>query len=264
MRRTNIGLWVNFLLLGFCLVGSAGTARASETEPTIEISPAKIGISSFYHGEGITFSGVIPADCVPVLVVLGERKEHSLKRKGRVGPLWMNVGNVTVKDAPEMYYLLTSAENLDVLASTDILAEHGIGYDSLRQLVTIEQNDSDNNNIFQEFIKLKEKMGLYRVSVGAVELKRERENMMRFRATAPIPAQVPPGTYEVHVHCFAARQFISNSAGTFVVEKVGLTRWLSALAFTHAALYGILSILIAVAAGLLMGFLFGSKKKEPH
>lgn len=264
MKRRFIGSWIAIFAFGFLSVGRVGPALASAAEPAIEITPEKIEINSFYHGDRLMIRGVVPAGCEPVLVVLGEKKEHLLKRKGRVGPLWMNVGNVTVKNAPEMYYLITSAKNLDVLANDDILTEHGIGYDALRQRITIEQDDSESDSMFREFIKFKENIGLYRISFGAMGLEHEGEDMMRFSASVPIPAQVPLGTYEVHVYCFTARQFTSNSSGRFIVEEVGLTRWLSTLAFTHAALYGIISILIAVAAGLLMGFLFGSKKKEPH
>jgi len=264
MKSKYIGFWIVLLASGLFLVGGVVPAYASEAALVIEISPKKVEIDSFYHGERLALKGVIPAGCKPVIILLGERKEHSLKRKGKVGLLWMNVGNVTVKDAPEMYYLLTSVENLDALAPADVLAEHGIGYDALRELISIEQGSSKNDEMFQEFIKLMEKMGLYKVSFSTIKLEREEANMAHFSATAPIPAQVPPGKYEAHLYCFTGRQLTSNSSAEFIVEKVGLTQWLSTLAFAHAATYGILSILVAVAAGLLMGLLFGSKKKEPH
>jgi len=220
MKRKLVCSWIIIFVFGFLSGGRSDPAHASGASPAIEISPEKVEIHSFYHGESLTLSGVIPAGCEPILMVLGERKEHALKRKGRVGPLWMNVGDLTVTDAPEMYYLLTSSENLEALAPADILAEHGIGYDALRQHITIEQGDSESDSMFGEFIKFKEKIGLYAISLGSVKLERDGESMMRFRATVSIPAQVPPGAYEAHVYCFAARQFTSNSSSGFRIRII--------------------------------------------
>jgi uncharacterized protein (TIGR02186 family) len=264
MRQLYIGFWIVLLATGLLFFGRSTSAPAAEFEATIEVSPDTIAIDSFYHGERLMLRGMLPAGCEPVLVLKGENKEHSLRRKGRVGPLWMNIGDVNVKNAPELYYLLTAAENLEAVAPAATLSDHGIGYDALREVIAIEQDDAQNSSMFGEFIKFKEKMGFYRSLTGAIDVEPEGENKVRYSATVAIPAKVPPGTYEAQVYCFGSRLLISHSAKTFVVKKVGLTKWLTTLAFTHAALYGILAILVAMAAGLLMGLLFGSKKKEPH
>jgi hypothetical protein len=66
------------------------------------------------------------------------------------------------------------------------------------------------------------------------------------------------------MYCFGEDQSISDASTEFTVEKVGLPQKLSALAFNHGALYGILSIAVAIVAGIVMGLLFGSKSKGGH
>jgi uncharacterized protein (TIGR02186 family) len=237
---------------------------ASSSEPTLELSPQEIGIGSFYHGTSLTLKGTAPADCGVALLLLGEREEQVLKQKGRVGPLWMNVGTVTIRDAPEMYYLLTSSDDLSDLAPSEVLDAHSIGYGALRKEIAIEQEGSDLDVTFREFIKLKESMGLYDISLNSVKPQRTDADSATFKLSVSIPALAPVGQYDVHLYCFSDGQVVSNAAGAFAVEKVGLPQWLSTLAFNNAAIYGILAIVVAVAAGLLMGVLFGSKGKGDH
>ena len=234
---------------------------AAEGEAELEISPRKIEVNSFYHGTDIELKGTVAEGCAVALVLMGKEEEHTLRRKGRVGPLWMNVETVFVKGAPQMYYLLTSAETLEELASAEDLAKRDIGYEALRKSVVIEQENSDYNATFREFVKLKESMGLYNAVYGSIKLRPMNENVSQFVAALPIPPLVPPGECEVLMHCFKENQPISNTAVTLMVEKVGLPAKLSTLAFSHGAMYGILAIVIAIAAGLFMGFLFGKKEK---
>ena len=61
---------------------------------------------------------------------------------------------------------------------------------------------------------------------------------------------------------FALNQgnIVARTTDHLKVDEVGLPALLSALAFEHGGLYGILASLIAIAAGLLMGFLFRGSK----
>lgn len=253
-------------LLGIALLLLAGEkpAHAVPDESALEIAPEKIEVNSFYHGTRLRVEGTAPSRCEVVVVISGEETEHSLNRKGKVGPLWMTVGTLTIKGAPEVYYLLTSANNREVPALPEILTTHGMGYDAMRKGVVIEGDDSDFEAAFDEFVRLKVSMGLYQVSLGAISLESGEQDTSRFALTVPIPPMIPPGNYDVRLYCFDERQLASNTSRAFSVKKVGLPLRLSELAFEHAAMYGIISIIIAMAAGLLMGLLFGSKKKEPH
>ncbi|RJP22123.1 MAG: hypothetical protein C4520_08680 [Candidatus Abyssobacteria bacterium SURF_5] len=241
---------------------NAGHVMAAE--PEVAISKDRIEISSFYHGTTITAEAFIPAGCQAALVVSSERKDHPLNQKGKVGPLWMNIGTATIKGAPETYFLFSSVDPLDSLAPGEVLEKHGLGYEALRAGVTVEHAQSQLDELFPEFLKLKEEAGLYRTSPSSINLEPTETGEKHLLAEIPIPANIPAGEYRVQLFCFNDREFSSNSSSKLTVVKVGLPEKVSALAFEHPAVYGILSILIAMAAGIFMGLIFGSKKKEPH
>jgi len=247
----------------FCLLYMPGV-DAAEGEPAIEVSPEKIEITMFYHGTDIEVRGTAPSASEVALVVVGKQEEQTLSRKGRVGPLWMNVETVTVKGAPQMYCILTSTNTLEELAASEILTEYEIGYDTLGKSVSIEQESPDLDATFREFIKLKESMGLYKVLNDSIGLKPQNGNFSEFSVSLAIPPRVPPGEYSISMYCFKEGQTVSNSSSILTVEKAGLPAKLSFLAFNHAAVYGVLSIVIAVAVGLFMGVLFGKKGGGGH
>jgi len=237
---------------------------AADGEPTLEVAPQKVEINSFYHGTTLAVKGTVPANSKIALVLVGEKKTQTLKRKGKVGPLWMNVDTVTIKGAPEMYYLATSTDTQEELAPSEVLARYTVGYGALRESITIEQGNSDYDSTFREFIKLKESAELYRTVYNSIKLKPMAGNLSKFEVLLPIPALAPPGEYKVFIYCFEEGRLFSSASSKLTVEKVGLPEKLSTLAVNHAALYGILAVVAAIAAGLFMGVLFGSKGKGGH
>jgi uncharacterized protein (TIGR02186 family) len=246
------------------LLSIAPAVFGAEIEPSVEIAPQSVKVGSFYHGTELMCKGTVPAACKVALVVAGEEKEHSLNQKGKVGPLWMNVGTVTIEGVPELYYLLTSTGQAAELAPPEILLANGVGYDVLRQSARIEPQGSANGDTFQEFVKLKEHMGLYETLSGSIKLNSAQDGSAGFTVPVSIPSLVPAGEYKVVMYCFGEDQSVSSVSTAFTVEKVGLPEKLSVLAFDHGALYGILSIAVAIAAGVVMGLLFGSKSKGGH
>jgi len=202
---------------------------AADGEPTLEVAPQKVEINSFYHGTTLAVKGTVPANSKIALVLVGEKKTQTLKRKGKVGPLWMNVDTVTIKGAPEMYYLATST-------------------DTQEELAPIEQGNSDYDSTFREFIKLKESAELYRTVYNSIKLKPMAGNLSKFEVLLPIPALAPPGEYKVFIYCFEEGRLFSSASSKLTVEKVGLPE----------------KVVAAIAAGLFMGVLFGSKGKGGH
>lgn len=245
------------LLLALSPVGASEDA-------TMQMTPQKIEVDSFYHGTDLKFEGTVPDGCQVAIVLAGEPKEQHLNRKGRVGLLWMNVGTVTFKGAPEVYCVLLSCDNETGLASPEELVKFNIGYDALRQATSIEQKDADAEATFSEFVRLREHMGLYRILCGSISLTPADNGTSRFTAVLPLPASVPPGEYDVSLLCFRDGKRLSNTTTKLTVEKTGMPERLSTLAYEHAGVYGVLSIVVAMAAGLSMGLVFGSKGKGGH
>jgi uncharacterized protein (TIGR02186 family) len=252
----------------FLVIMAAGyflaPGAAAQDCPSINISPPKIDIDSFYHGTTITCQGTVPRDSRVAIILRSTGKEHQLSRKDRVGPLWMNVETVTVSGAPQMYYLVTSTKAIGELSCEETLGKCCIGYGSMRKSVGIKQNGSNGEEIFSEFIKLEESLGHYKTLPDSIALTPVDDKVARFEASIPIPPSAPPDEYEICVYSFTGEAGNASASCKLVVAKAGLPQMLSALALNHAALYGILSIVVAIAAGLAMGIVFRSKAKGGH
>jgi hypothetical protein len=242
-------------LWGACILNGWSTETA-----VLEVSPQRIEIDSFYHGTELTANCVVPVRSNFALVLRSQSREHELSLKGRAGPLWMNVGTITIKGAPEMYCLAISTEKEEDLSSVEVLAGYNIGYETLQRSVKVEAENADGNAMFWEFVKLKESEGLYR-TIRNVERESRDAGSDRFSIAFQIPPSIAPGEYTISLYSFDRGQVLTNTSSKLVVKKVGLPAKISELAFRHSVLYGILAVVVAASAGLATGYMFGAKGK---
>jgi uncharacterized protein (TIGR02186 family) len=235
-------------------VRSAATLRA-------ELEPAVIHIGAFYNGARVSVTGEAPADSEVVLRVTGKRRDLELKKKGRVlGILWMNLETVTFRQVPDVYLLYTSKDFENMVQSNP--GEPGVrevGLESLESQIDIKPAAADRHDLFQELLKLKKSEGLYAVRGDAVHYKEVHGPTKQFAAILLMPSRLTPGEYLVEAFALNHGKIAATSS-SLKVDQVGLPALLSALAFEHGGLYGALATLIAIAAGLLMGFLFKGSK----
>jgi uncharacterized protein (TIGR02186 family) len=102
------------------------------------------------------------------------------------------------------------------------------------------------------FIKIKSDHGLYReVSNGVTFL-----TPALFRASIPLPAEVPVGTYEVDVRLFADGAQIARAPSPFEVYKSGFEQVVTAAARDHGTLYGLATAMMAIATGWFASVVF--------
>lgn len=242
------------LFMATCLV-LVGTHRSNGRAPGLRLAPDIITIGAFFDGARISASAEIPAGCDAIFEVSGKSYEQELLRKGRRWELWMNVGEIDIEGAPGLYLVTSSRPDLpDAVA-----VESGMGYQALEQSVSFKgklQEQIPVDELFKEFVRLKESHGLYGSYPGKVEIKPEGDGLSLARADFRIPVRVSPGTYQV---CFAALRdgrVTARQCRPLHIKRVGLPAFLNSLAHRRAALYGLLAIAIAVVAGFLTGAVF--------
>jgi uncharacterized protein (TIGR02186 family) len=239
----------------------AHTAQASNLVET-HLEPNVVSIGAFFSGAQITVTGKVPTPSEVMITVTGHKEDLELKRKGRAfGLLWMNVGTMTFHQVPNVYLLYTSAA-LDAFARTHPgwwrqLPE---GLESLEKKTLITPPSGEESGaLFKEFLKLKKQEGLYAFHGGEIRYSQEKEREKSYEATLSIPAKIPPGKYEVRVSAINGGYVVGAASEYLVVKAVGIPAYLSSFSLNHGMLYGVLAVLIAIAAGLLMDVLFGSK-----
>ncbi|NCO61661.1 hypothetical protein GW860_08655 [bacterium] len=229
---------------------------------TVNTDPDVVKIGTLFNGTQISVSGTIPEDSEVIVQLTGKREDLELKQKGRIlGVLWMNLGSVTFRQVPTLY-MLYYPEAVGKFARSNPVKwqQLGIGLESLKEQIEITPDKGDKDKLGGEFLKLREGEELYAMREAPVIYGKNGNGMRSFATEVFIPARVPSGTYQVKVLAVNNGNIAGAATREIRVEKVGATALLSSLSFNHGGLYGLLAVLIAIAAGLLMDFLFGENK----
>ncbi len=223
-------------------------------EPSLQLFPSRTEVDIFFHGARLVATGRVPKDCRIVLKLEGERQAVTYRRKDKRGPLWIGTGRVVFDSLPSLYLVAASSDSADVERQLKTIGE---GYEALRRSVRIEQSPAgDDVFVFDEFLRLETRRGFYAVRPGSIALSHPDGASADFRADFRIPATVRPGAYRATLYCFNELGPVSETVRTFSVEKTGLVRVLSDVAFRHGGLYGVVSVVVALAAGLVVGVVF--------
>lgn len=238
-------LWAVFL------VGLPGAGWPSQ----LEVAPRRVEIGAFFGGKEVVVSAEIPPLADAVVELVGEDVAETLVRKGRIGPLWMNVGEIVAQGFPTLYMVASTSSFL--LAGGD--GSGSWGYGKLREQARLGESGGveESDSMLQEFIKLKETQGLYKLLPAGVELVSEDETAQSIRARFPLPRCIRPGTYTVSVSAIRGGEVLQRQQTWIEVEMTGFPRLLRSLAEDYPMVYGIMAVVAAMLAGYGLGWLFG-------
>ena len=230
------------------ILGLAGSVWADSV--ILQVVPPVVEISAFYHGREVTITGSLPAGYQAVAEVMGPVGQEHLMRKGRRGPLWMNVGEVTVSGAPSLYMVLSSAADLLTEASP-------WGFQSLKKNITLTGvPENEMGKFLGQFLELKKSEELYAVLPGGLKLTPAGNDRLEVTGTFRLPANVKPEKYKVCLTAIRDGQAVEQQCVPLAVQMIGFPALLMSLAYEHALLYGILAVVIAIFTGFIMGYLF--------
>jgi hypothetical protein len=242
------------LFVAFCLFTVSTAAAQDVARMTVE--PQAINIGALYNGTTLTAKGSLPADSEAIVRFMGTSCELNMKVRGKVGGImWMNLDSITFKGAPSVC-LVSSAADFNRLEANGGASIRVLRLSGLKGSVLIEADGGGHENAFEEFLKLKQKEGLYREMFGNISYGSASEGQKTFRAQVPIPSRLSPGAYMVELDAVRNGEVIARAEQPVTVKLVGFPALIAGLAFGHPALYGILATIIALLAGLVIGLVF--------
>jgi uncharacterized protein (TIGR02186 family) len=234
-----------------------------------DVSARNVSVTSSFNGTEIVIFGAVDNSQQPsaesgyydvLIVVEGVPARLVVRRKNNVAGLWLNTSSATFDLVPS-YYAIASTRPIDEVASEEFRATHGVGFNHLRFTPAFGQTQALSTEDLKEFrqaiVRLKQKQGLYvqeQYSVAFI-------GKSLFRATIELPANVTVGPFETRVYLFRDEKLLSQYTARLNLEREGLERHLHAFAFGFPALYGLMTVAIAVAAGLLASTMF---RKAAH
>lgn len=229
-----------------------------------DVSTRSVAVTSAFTGvEIVVFGSVINTQSETaesglydvVVVVEGSPSPLIARKKSNVAGLWINTSSLRIDQIPS-YYAIASTRPLIEVAENDTLAKHGIGFDHLqvprRPGAESSLTDTEIADFKKSVVRLKKKEGVYFARDYAVAFI----GQSLFRATITLPANVPVGPLAARVHLFKDGEHLSSYTAQVKLEREGVGRWLHSFAFDHGTLYGIFTVIIAVAAGLAASTMF--------
>ena len=224
---------------------------------TTEVTPQNIPINLLYHGAQLSIKGVSDVNDDLIVRISTEPTEAHMKFKGKAaGLFWMKMGDISFEHVPAAY-LLFSSRNLENLLSKDERIKEGIGFEAIKDQAVMESSAEgmDPDRWIAEFIKFKKAEKLYLIEEGAVTRQHGAQGN-EYQLEVKWPYQAAPGKYNIEVLAIRDGKVVDRAETSLTVERTGIVAKLSNLAFNHAAVYGIISIVVAMFAGFAVGALF--------
>jgi hypothetical protein len=270
------------ILLTALLAATWSTARADQ-ETDLHVSPEEVDVGLNFSGADVTISGTAPEDADVVLMVDGPIDSVKMMKKGKVmGVFWMTVEQAEVEGMPA-FHMVLSSESIDSLLSGEEQVRLGVDPASSNILEQAEAVDPDDESPLSEekrteFVTgLRDKYirdGLYTPCVSCHRVEAVPAHVADGGAATPsdgiirvddgggwetsirLHSDAPLGDYSVQAYYVRDGQEVGSDSTTFTVEKVGIVDSLGTMAEDNAVVYAAMSLAIAIAIGLTIGFVF--------
>jgi uncharacterized protein (TIGR02186 family) len=252
---------VNIILLGILVCTSSIFSQTyAKKIKDLRITPSVIEVGTFFNGTQVQVTAALTERSDIVVKLVGKDETVILNKKERKALFWLNAAKDTVKNAPSIY-ILACSDALNELSNKEELDKEMLGYNSLKEKILFKSNLPLTGKEFTEFIKFKEHNGCYKIYKGAV-IKLDSNGNQVLKAHVDIPSFIPVGEYDIVVYCFKNGVLTDKSVVNLSVEQVGLPLFISNLADESPAVYGILAIILAMLAGILIGMVFSKKRNR--
>lgn len=239
------------LLVALLTLGSLAGRDVRAQSVIADLAEHLVAIHTGFDGTNILVFGMLPKNSDLAIVVRGPARPTVMHRMGSVAGVWVNTATMTFPAAPS-YYAVASSAPLDEMVAPYERERLRLGLDDL----DLRPSGRASPNILAEWreglVRAKQRQGLYISEPSEIVIL--GGNL--FRSTIEMPSNVPIGSYLIDVYLFRDGLNVAAQSLPLAVSKVGLEAQLYALAHQQSALYGILSILIALLAGYIAHLLF--------
>ncbi len=250
-----------FLLSIIFMLAANLSSRAESLQMGISVD--MVPVSSSFDGAKIVIFGSIETteqaalyrgEYDVVIRVEGAPEDVIIRKKERIGGIWINNQSESYESVPSFYSIL-SARPLNLISNSIVLAPLALGIDNLGKNVPVEGEKTliMNPGEFSDALRrLRIEQDLFSQIPGT--LKQLSPSL--FRATLDIPANVPIGEHKVTAYLFRKGEILNTNESTFRIEKIGFERWIYDLAHDQGLLYGIMAVLMAIFTGWAANAIF--------
>lgn len=254
----------SFSLLFLSIILMLATILPSKAESLqMGISVDQVPISSSFDGAKIVIFGSIETkdqaalyrgEYDVVVRVEGAPEDVVIRKKERIGGIWINNKSENYEAVPSFYSIL-SARPLNLISNSIVLSPISLGIYNLGKNIPVEGEKKlimDPGEFSDALLRLRIQQDLFSEIPGT--LKQLSPSL--FRATLDIPANVPIGEHTVTAYLFRKGEILGTNRSSFTIEKIGFERWIYDLAHEQGLLYGIMAVLLAIFTGWAANAIF--------
>lgn len=231
-------------------------APAGAANLAADLSRSVVSITTGFVGSNVILFGAADGPGDIVVVVEGPPKDTVVRRKSRVSGIWINRDSVVFRHAPSFYAVAASGP-LEKIVSPRTARQFRIGAENLPLEVRGIVSEGQANRFRAALIRNQRRDGLFRPSVARVVLP--TSGVRLFRTEIFFPSNVPTGAYKVRFMLLRDGFVIQQYERKLMVGKAGMSARVFRFAHEQSFLYGIVAILLAVAAGWGASAAFGRK-----
>lgn len=265
MRAAPLCLLFGVILAVSLTVGAEAADDAAVETIEADVSTRSVSIEADFVGAEIVVFGTVENSRQPsaeagtydvVIIVEGASEPVVVRKKSSVGGLWINSQSLRFASLPN-FYAISSTRPIYDIAEADILTKHEIGFEHIRMTPSFQTrtapSDAEAISDFRNaVVRLRQTAGLYsRSDYGVAFVGRSL-----FRATMPVPPNVPVGKLQTRVYLFREGALLGEFKSQVTLQRAGLERFLYDNARKRPISYGIATVIFALAAGLISALAF--------
>lgn len=252
------------LAVTLALLLLACSARPAAAERlVVSLSNHRVQVTSNFVGEDLVLFGTIEPERGGqlhydhydlVVTVTGPRQTYRTRRKERVAGIWVNTSSREFIQVPS-YLMVLSNRLVKEIAAPDVLRRLQVGLNNfiLTQRIGPDFADTVHSDPFRTaFVRLRTEHGLYGQSPTAVTFLTPTV----FRTAIPLPANVPVGGFNIDVKLFADGAMVAQTTSALEVIKTGFEQYVAEGAADYGLLYGVLTVMMALAIGWMASVVF--------
>ncbi|GLQ08291.1 hypothetical protein GCM10007913_02230 [Devosia yakushimensis] len=247
---------MRFLALVTLLAGLCAPALAQDQINVVFTnSDPVVAVHSNFRGQAVTLFGNIetpPKNAggafSVIVLVQGPTADWRVQEKRRQLGLVLNSASARYDRVPSYYAILTSSP-LEQIANADVLAQPRLRFAGL---VDERRAQSDAPAYDAEFVRLMLKSGHFlQADRGVVML-----SPTAFSVRVPIASDVINGPYLARALIVRDGEIVAETTTRFTVRTQGFERYVAEAARGNPVVYGLATIMLALATGWLGGVLF--------
>ncbi len=252
MRNLHHTILAMLLFVGVAAAPAQGQTPTLASSPLVaDLSEDLIAITTGFTGTEVLLFGATVGSGEIIVVVKAPESQVVVRRKERVAGVWINADSLTFDKVPGFYHVAASQPLTDLLPEATLKSEQ-IGAENL-SLESVSPTSAAEFALFTEaLIRNKKRTDLFNEQLGEIKFLGDR----LFRTQVQLPSNVPTGAYTATVYLVDKGEIIDRTDTLLQVRKSGFEAKVFEFANQNAAIYGIIAILIALAAGWFAGIVF--------